>query len=307
MSRNIRSLVVFVAALSAACGGGGSSTGEGTGAGGGTGTSTAGTGGSGSEAPAGGMTASSGPTASPPPPAAAHVRVIHASPEAAAATVAVYMDTGATPAIPSLAYKAAAGYADAPAGQHAVAVRPAAAAADSAPAISAQTPALEGDHYYTAIAHGLASAHNALAISFAEDNGARPEAGHAALRFFHALNGVAAVDLCLPGATARAAGTPVFTNVAYGAFATPASGSGQYADVPAGSAVRIQVRAHAATACSGAVAGVVTITPEDRSVVTAVAVGNAGRPAVTKEVLVCTDAPAVTGASSCTAVPIAAR
>ena len=75
------------------------------------------------------------PVETPPPPAPARVRVIHASPDAAAAAVAIYVDGSATPAIPSLAYKAATAYADMPGGAHQVAVRPAAAAAAPPPAM----------------------------------------------------------------------------------------------------------------------------------------------------------------------------
>ena len=230
----------------------------------------------------------------PPPPAPARVRVIHASPDAAAATVAVYLDGAATPAVASLAYKAAAGYAEVPAGVHQVAVRPAAAAADSAPVLEGPTPALAAGMSYTVIAHGLAAGTPALAMAAAGDDGPAPDATHASLRFFHALVGVANVDICLPGATARAAGTPVFANVAYGAW------GGSWANVPAGAPVTLQIRAaNEATPCSGRQAGSVSLTPTS-GVWTAVAVGRAtGRPAVTKELLLLTD-----GSTEVTAVAI---
>ncbi len=233
------------------------------------------------------------PVETPPPPAPARVRVIHASPDAAAAAVAIYVDGSATPAIPSLAYKAATAYADMPGGAHQVAVRPAAAAADSAPVLQGPTPELAAGTSYTVIAHGLASGTPALALAAAADDGPAPDATHASIRFFHALVGVANVDVCVPGATARAAGTPVFTNVAYGAF-------GAWANVAAGAAVTLQIRAaNEATPCSGRQAGSVSITPTT-GVWTAVAVGRAtGRPAVAKELLLVAD-----GASEVTTVAI---
>ncbi len=228
----------------------------------------------------------------PPPPAPARVRVIHASPDAATAAAAIYLDGNATPTITSLAYKAAAGYAEVPAGVHQVAIRPVAAAADSAPALEGPTPELAAGVSYTVIAHGLVAGTPALAMAAAADDGPAPEPDHAHIRFFHALVGVANVDICLPGATARAAGTPVFANVAYGAFGA-ASGEGAhgaYASVPAGAAATLQIRAaNEATPCSGRQAGSVSITPTT-GVWTAVAVGRAtGRPAVAKELLLLSD------------------
>jgi len=259
-------------------------------------------GGSGDAGAAQATTNTPGPDAAttPPPPAMAKVRMIHASPAPEAASVAVYLDDNATPALNNFAYKAVAGYVEVPVGAHQAAVRPAAAAATTPPVVSVQTPALEADKFYTVIAHGLATGTPALALTPLVDEPQTPPPGQAHVRFFHALAGVAAVDICTPGANARAAGTPVFTNVAYGAASS-------YAPVPMGSNVRLQVRAQNARACSGAVAGVVTI-PQvpDHGVITAVAVGNAGRPAVTKELLLCSDPP-LTGASECTTIPIAAR
>lgn len=226
-------------------------------------------------------------------PAPAHVRMIQASPDASAATVALYMDGAATASVPSLAYKAATAYADVPAGSHQCAMRPAAAAADSAPSLQTAASELAAGVSYTMISHGLATGTPALAMASAADDGPTPDATHASLRFFHALVGVANVDICLPGATARAAGTPVFTNVAYGAF-------GAWASVPAGAAVTLQIRAaNEATPCSGRQAGSVSITPTS-GVWTAVAVGRAtGRPAVAKELLLVAD-----GASEVTTVAI---
>lgn len=227
-------------------------------------------------------TADAAPAAPPPPPPHAHVRVIHASPATEAAAVAVYLDGAQTPAIASLAYKAVVGYLEVPVGEHAVDVRPASAAASTPAVVSARTPALEADKTYTVIAHGLVGAQPALALTAAADDPTQPEAGHARVRFFHAGVGAGAVDLCLPGANARAAGTPVFANVAYGAFGAPTGGAaGGYADVPSGREIILQIRAQNARVCSGRVAGLVRITPADRAVLTAIAVGRAtGTPAL---------------------------
>jgi hypothetical protein len=242
------------------------------------------------------------PPTPPPPPAPARVRVVHASPDPATASVSVYLDGGSTPAIAGLAYRAVAGYAELPPGAHTVAVRPATAPADSPAALEGSTPELASGAGYTVIAHGLASGVPALALAAAADDGPAPEAGHAHVRFFHALVGAAAADICLPGANARAAGTPVFANVAYGTFGA-ASGEGAhgtFANVPTGAEVRLQIRAaNAARPCTGASLGTVAFTPTE-GVWTAVAVGRTtGRPAVAKELLLMMD-----GSADVTAVAI---
>jgi hypothetical protein len=233
------------------------------------------------------------PVETPPPPAPAHLRLINASPDAAAASLALFVDGAATPAAAPLAYKAATAYLELSPGVHPSIVRSATAAADAAPLFEGGTQDLAAGTSYTVIAYAPAGGAAGLVGTPAVDDGPAPDATHASLRFFHALVGVANVDICLPGATARAAGTPVFTNVAYGQF-------GAWASVPAGAAVTLQIRAaNEATPCSGRQAGSVSITPTS-GVFTAVAVGRAtGRPAVAKELLLVAD-----GASEVTTVAI---
>lgn len=304
MSTHVRSIVLCIAALATACSGSQSNQANNPQP---TATPTAEASAMPSAAP------SAEPPPPPPPPAPAHVRVIHASPASAAATVAISVDNATPPAIPSLGYKASWGYENVPPGAHHVAIRPAAAAADSAPAVEGDTPALESDHYYTVIAHGLVGGTPALAITAAADDATAPDAGNARIRFYHALAGVAAADICVAGANARAAGTPVFTNVAYGTWGTPAGegAAAPYARVAPGAAIRLQVRAQNARPCTGAVAGVINVPATaiaDRGVYTAIAVGNTARTGgAAKELLVLSDAPATTGRSEPTALPIAAR
>jgi len=242
------------------------------------------------------------PEPEPPPPAAAKVRVVHASPDRATANVSIYMDGSQTPGVTGLAFKAGVPYMDVPAGQHTAAVRPAAAAADAPPLVETQTPTFEGGHWYTVVAHGMTRGEPALALTGAEDLAAAPAAGKARIRFFHGLVGADAVDICTPGENARAPGTPVHANVAYGQFS---SGEGLgYAEVASGAEVVLQIRQHNDTVCSGRVLGVVHITPTDATNHTAVALGRS-RGAPRKELVLCSDAPSST--VSCTSVPIAAR
>lgn len=265
-------------------------------------------------APQGQSTAapSTSPDEPPPPPPAARLRVIHASPDRAAASVDVYLDDMATAGVSALAFRGVAGALEVPAGEHAVHLRRAGAATSVAPTLTAHTPGLTASGHYTAIAHGLTNAAPRLALTVGQDQTTPPDAGHARIRLFHALVGLGAVDVCLPGAVARpaAAGHPavaatpptaLVTNMAYGAFGQGSDGG--YVDVPAGTAVTVQLRAHAARACTGAALGGATLTAPDRGLVTVVAVGRVGgAPPAPKQLLVCPEGG--DGAPSCTAVAV---
>jgi hypothetical protein len=228
------------------------------------------------------------PPPAAPPPAAAFVRVIHASPDTFAQTVQAYLDNGATPAVPDLTFKSAAGYTPIPAGVHSVQARvPGMSAATPAP-INWNTPDLQPGRAYTIVAHGLASDLSGPQVTFSHDEDAMTAApaGRANVRFFHALVGGGTVDVCLNG------GTPAFAAVSYGTFANAAGVPGHYAGVAPGT-VSVAFRGSAAgrPPCTGRVVGTVDVPLVDGSTVTLVAVGRLARPplAVAPEVLVCTD------------------
>ncbi len=242
------------------------------------------------DAPLPATTAASAQAVAPPPMAA--VRVIHASPDRPLASVDLYLNDQTTPAATALAYRSITGALRVTPGEHAVPVRIAGTAATEAAPATAHTPALEGDHRYTVIAH--TGAHG-VAFAAADDDLAAPDAGHAKVRFFHAVVGVPAVDVCRPATPARAAAaghpaepahpaTAVFANVAPGTFGTEG-----YVDVVGGAAVTLQLRGHGARPCAGAALGAVTFTPADRSVTTAVAVGRTTPPAAPRALLLCSD------------------
>lgn len=252
-----------------------------------------------------------GGAAEPPAPQPAGIRFIHASPDRGLASVSAFLDDSAVAAVQGIAYKSVAGYVEVTPGDHAVVLRRANAPAGAAPALSVRTDTLDPGARSTAIVYGLTTGTSRLALAAGVDLLGLPEEGKARVRFFHALVGVGAVDVCRPGAPARPAAanqpatpaTPasaVFANVAYGAFGAVQGGA--YADLPSGAPLVLQLRAQNARPCTGLVRGTVTITPPGASVVTAVAVGRVvGAPAVPRELLVCVDAP-VSGAPSCRAV-----
>jgi Domain of unknown function (DUF4397) len=254
-----------------------------------------------------------------PEPSPAGLRVIHASPDRGAASVSVFVDGSEVAAVQSLAYRGIAGAVRLTPSTHPVIVR--SAAAGAATLLTVETPALSEGQRYTAIVHGLAAATPRLALAVSQDSETQPDAGKARVRFFHALAGLGTVDVCTAPVAARpavaaAAGRPaqaavaaspaaaVFANVAYGAFSSAGESHEAYVEVPSGAAITLQVRAQNARPCTGPVRGTVRVTPADRAVVTAVAVGRVvGTPAAPRQLLVCTDAP-TDGAPTCTPVAI---
>ncbi len=247
--------------------------------------------------------ASPAPTPEPAPapePEPAGLRVIHASPDRAAASVALFLDGSEVPAADGVAYRAITGAVRLTPGDHAYSLRGATGA--RAVLLSGQTGELTSGTS-TAIVHGLATGPVRLAVAVSHDSPTQPDAGKASVRFFHALVGLGAVDVCTVAAPSRPT-QAVFANVAYGAFASVGENHDAYANVPSGAPLALQIRAQNARPCTGPVRGTVRLTPTDRSVVTAVAIGRvAGAPPAPRQLLVCTDAP-VDGAPTCTPVAI---
>jgi hypothetical protein len=244
------------------------------------------------------------PPPPPPPPPPAQVRVIHASPDPAAATVAISID-GEEPAITDLAYRSATAYVDVPPGTHAIALRGVASVetGDAPELVRLDTGELESESRATVIAVGVTDGEPSFALLAAEDRAETPAEGAAALRFFNGIAGAGAVDVCIAGAAPRDPAAPVFSNVAMGAFG--ATEQGAYAEVVAGTEMQLQVRQQHATPCRGRVLGVARITPLATTNQTAIAVGRlSGRPAVEREVVLCTDAPTE---PSCSTIPLARR
>jgi hypothetical protein len=239
-------------------------------------------------------------------PAQGHVRVIHASPDPSASTLAVdlFVERSATAALGSLAYRATSGYIDAPEGNLWVEVRRR-DATSAPPALAAQAQTLQLGHKYTVIVYGTLARAQPMALASTEDFDTEPPAGHARLRLFHALVGVGAVDVC----TRDSPPVAVFSNAAYGRWGFTRPGAERYdatVDVRAGSPLALDVRAYAESTCAGPLVGQFTITPPERSVLTLVAVGgevSASSPAIPREVLLCTDAPRA-GSPGCEAVSI---
>lgn len=230
------------------------------------------------------------------PEATARVRVIHASPDPLAAHVAVYMDNSTTAVIRDLAYRTGVGYEAIGAGAHVVQARFPSAPPTSPPVLSYNTPNFMANHYYTVIAHGLASEPQGPPVGFSpeEDPLAPIDPSRAAIRVFHAVVGAPSVDVCVGGA-------PLVAGLAYGQWSV--GSSGRYA-VAAPGMQQIALRQHGGAPCSGRALGGVQANLSPGTNYTVVAIGRAGRlGSVPLEALVCNDSPLV-GPSQCGAVPL---
>lgn len=236
--------------------------------------------------------------APPPPPPPATVRVIHGAFDPSAASVSVAFD-GADPIVTDLAYQQASGYVEVAAGEHALSLL----GADGTELLGWTPPAFGEGASYTLV---MSSAEEIPVVFGASmDEAASPRENTAAIRVFHGVVGLDAVDVCLAGESARADGILIFQNVQPSSFA--GTEGAMYAELPSpGTELTLQLRTTNARPCHGRVQGVARVTPVAGGRYTAVAVGRAsGRARVDRELLVCADPPAVD--TSCTAVPITAR
>lgn len=243
------------------------------------------------------------PAPPPPPPAPATLRLVHASPDPAAATVSLAPAVGEA-VVSDLAYRSGSPYVELAPGAQTLSLRGLASVeTGEAPELASIPVELESTRSYTAILHGLPAGEPALAVLPLEDRTARPAEGMAALRFFHALVGVPSVDVCRPGATPREPAQPIAAAVAPGTLA--ASDAAGFVEVPAGAELAIQLRQQHATPCRGRVLGVARIIPTAGADHTLVAIGRTtGAPRADRELLVCLDGATE---STCTALPIANR
>ncbi len=233
-----------------------------------------------------------------------HVRLLNASPDPHAAMLTLAPRTG-SPVVSGVGYKSAQPWAEVAQGAFQGTIT---GDAPNSPLTAGSLFTTSDGPYLTLFAYGLSGPGGGFATTALADRPAGPAPdGTARVRFFHALVGVAAVDVCVPGATARAAATVVWANTGFGRRGQAADDTYGYASVPAGAEVTLQVRAaNEARPCTGAVAGVVRVTPPAHGVLTAIAVGRAsGTPAAARELLLCNDDH--TAAPSCNAVAIAAR
>jgi len=245
-----------------------------------------------------------------PPPAETHeepaapattpprVRVIDACNDEAAATISAAIDSDDA-FVPSLGYGAASAYVAVAEGRHSITVHGPEAGGNATLGLASDV--LEADHAYTVffVTQGAADAPFAL---YTGDDDFHAEEDGASLRFFHAVQGVDDVDVCLPG-SGRGAGTPLFADVARNALGS-ANGI-RYADITPGE-VSIQLRAHSSTVCSGRAIGTGHFAATAGMTYTAIAIGRpSGRPRAAAQLMICSDAPA--GDGTCQTVALSAH
>ena len=241
----------------------------------------------------------------PPPPTEVSLRLIHAAASASKVPVSATFtaEEGDQPLAEALEFGSTSAYSEATLAPDSTKIAMA-VTAEGFEAPSGEQPVSDGAHH-TFIVFSAPDTTDQLDLAVTLDEGSGPEEGMKA-RFFHALVGWDAVDVCTPGATSKAPGEPVFTNVGYGGFAS----IGYQPIPPETKQLKIRV-ANEETPCSGKVIGGVTLQPPEGvdpsgKNLTLIAIGRAkGRPAVAKALLVCTDSP--DEAPACFRLPMKAR
>ena len=208
----------------------------------------------------------------------AHVRLVHAAIESRDQAVSLAADgTSTAPA----GYQFASAYLSLSPGEHAISAR-----ANDAELIGASFSLEEGSA--TIIAYSTGDFPVALVL--AADVPADAPVNMAQIRFFHAVVGQGAIDVCTPPATGRGDGTAILANVAPGSLA---ASDGSYVTVPGGSEIALQIRAQNTTPCHGRPIGTVHgFAPAGSSNYTLILVGRSGRRRVAPELLFCADPPA---------------
>ena len=238
----------------------------------------------------------------PPPIRPVPVRVIHLAGGAAATPVTAAAGSPEAPlaSIPDIAFKNASAYAEVtpPTATGTVPVTVTAGAATA----TFEAPYREGTPA-TLIVVTNPQDPAQIVINATEDD-PTTVMGQMRGRFVNGLIGTETVDFCLPGATRRDPGRPIFTAVPYGQVAGTATAN-HYIPVSLSGGGRLQVRVGAERGCTGRLFGTAEIPAPDPNLahnLTLAVVGRlSGRPAVARELLVCEDAP---NPSACAAIPL---
>lgn len=245
----------------------------------------------------------------PPPPAPSRLRLVHAAPDAATATLSLLAGDASEPQVLDLAFRSGSAYFEISPGAQPVVLRGLRSieTGEAPDLLRVEDVDLPEGSARTAIAHGVPAGEPPLALEIAPDRDAAPREGSAGARIFHALIGVPQVDVCIGGPSPRDPATPAWAALQPGTFGeVPAQDdrpASSYVDLPAGEVV-VQLRAASATACAGRVLGVARPTLAEATNHTLVLVGRTtGRRRVDRELLVCSDG----DAAACEATAIAAR
>ncbi len=216
------------------------------------------------------------------------VRLIHAAIESRDEAVTLVADGTATSA--ATGYQFSSAYLSLAPGEHALSAR-----ANDTELIGASFRFAEG--MSTIIAYSTADFPVALAP--AADPSRAPARNSAQVRFFHAIVGQGALDVCSAPESGRGDGSVIAANVTAGALGAPDTG---YLSVPGGAELVLQLRAQNATPCHGRVLGMARFTPASESNYTLIFVGRSGRHRIAPELLFCADPPAID--TSCATVAV---
>ncbi|MGE3633808.1 MAG: DUF4397 domain-containing protein, partial [Sandaracinaceae bacterium] len=151
------------------------------------------------------------PEPEPQPPAPSPVRVIHAA--AGISGEPVSGDASGMASFEAVAFASASPYAEVAPSEPMEAVG-VSISAEGGASVDTQAPLTAGTPTTIVVYSGADGGLAALALP----DEAGSVTGQVRGRFVNALLGTEALDLCLPGASRRAAGTPIISGVAYGDF-----------------------------------------------------------------------------------------
>jgi hypothetical protein len=214
------------------------------------------------------------PTAAPAPPPRASIRIIHAAVESRDASLSITANGDSSTLAGPTGFQFASTYGALEPGTHALSVQ-----SGGQELIGASLELAAGFH--TVVVYSTADFPAALAA--VPDSAAEWPAETSGVRFFHAIVGTTAIDVC------AADGHPLFPAVNAGTFGDATGGYGQ---VPSASELSVQLRARHATPCHGRMIGVASFTPASGNNYTLVAVGRTRGRRVPLELIFCADPPA---------------
>jgi hypothetical protein len=232
------------------------------------------------------------------PPEPAHVRVLHASADPHARMLSVFVDGSAGALLRSVDFESQISYADVPSNTRTLTFR---RDRSEATLLDVAVQGMEPGHFYTAILYGSAVGSPMLAANVHEDVPVASREYRNTLRFFNAMVGAPALDVCRvrnPDDDRQ----PILINAAFGHWGIRQVGLGadsvaampEAVEVVSNGRVTFEIRAAGRGTCAGSVLGAVHFVASSRLNGTMIAVGRFHGRGVAPQMFMCADAPSDT-------------
>ncbi|MBN8616831.1 MAG: DUF4397 domain-containing protein, partial [Deltaproteobacteria bacterium] len=240
-----------------------------------------------------------------PEPSHAHVRLLHATPASSAASVSLFVGDAAEPIARDITFEAPASYAAAPALASELVVR---GGEGTSPLAALSARPLRPHAAYTVILFGSGTARDPLVAELQEDVPVDSDQSRNTFRFFNAMAGSPALELCRVAGPRR---TPLFSGATVGGYgvphfranATPVDPMSNAVEIVSNGVVELEVYPAGRTPCSGRKLGTARFSASSGLNGTIIAVGTY-RTTRSRELFMCADAPSDT---NCIEVPLDGR